>query len=97
MDLPLSPDVARDATGILNVLVSVEHLPDRLRLRSHRIPHMHRENQRIAFHLSGGKSCSAATCWIPALLTRMSSRPDDCRIPSIISRMACGFDISADE
>src|SRR6516225_6263601 len=52
---------------------------------------------RIASHFSGGKSCNAATCWIPALLTRMSSRPDDCSVLSIISRMACGFDISADE
>src|SRR5215467_3940821 len=49
---------------------------------------------RIASHFSGGKSCNGATCCIPALLTRMSSRPDDCRIPSIISLIASGFDIS---
>src|SRR5215470_731637 len=52
---------------------------------------------RIAYHFSGGKSCNAATCWMPALLTRMSRRPDDCSVFSIISRIACGFDISADE
>src|SRR5262245_13164307 len=48
---------------------------------------------RMASHFSGGKSCSGATYWMPALLTRMSSRLDDCRIVSIISRMASGFDI----
>src|SRR6516165_2317218 len=52
---------------------------------------------RIASHFSGGKSCNAATCWMPALLTRRSSRPDDCRGLSIISQIACGFDISAAE
>ena len=31
---------------------------------------------RMASHFYGGKSCSAATCWMPALFTRMSSRPD---------------------
>jgi hypothetical protein len=34
---------------------------------------------------------------MPALLTRMSSRPDVCRVFSIISRIAAGFDMSAGE
>jgi hypothetical protein len=34
---------------------------------------------------------------MPALLTRMSSRPDDLRVFSIISRMSAGFDMSAGE
>src|SRR6266566_7036536 len=52
---------------------------------------------RIASHFSGGKSCNGATCWMPALLTRMSTRPDVCRVFSIISRIATGFDMSAGE
>lgn len=34
---------------------------------------------------------------MPALLTRMSSRPDVCRVFSIISLIAAGFDMSAGE
>src|SRR5262245_35923254 len=34
---------------------------------------------------------------MPALLTRMSSRPDACSVFSIISRIAAGFDMSAGE
>ena len=34
---------------------------------------------------------------MPALLTRMSSRPDDCIVFSIISRIAVGLDMSAGE
>src|SRR6516164_5709145 len=52
---------------------------------------------KIASHFSGGKCCNEATCWIPALLTRMSSRPNICSVCSIISRIAAGFDISAGE
>src|SRR5215510_9953748 len=51
----------------------------------------------IASHFSGGKSCRGATCWMPALLTRMSSRPNDLSVPSIISPIAAGFDMSAGE
>src|SRR5436305_1461160 len=51
----------------------------------------------MASHFSGGKSCNGATCWMPALLTRMSSRPDVCRVFSIISPIAAGLDMSADE
>ncbi len=47
MHLPLPRDVARDAAGVLDVLLPVEHLPDRVRLLAHRIPQMHREDQRV--------------------------------------------------
>ena len=30
----------------------------------------------IASHFSTGKSCTGATCWMPALLTRMSMPPN---------------------
>src|SRR5215471_3884130 len=43
--LTLSRDVTRDAARVLDVLVPVEHFPDRLGLWSHGIPHMHREDQ----------------------------------------------------
>src|SRR5262245_66337550 len=46
--LALARDMAGNAAGILDVLVPVEHLPDRLGLRSHRIPHVHGEDQRVA-------------------------------------------------
>ena len=52
---------------------------------------------RIASHFAGGKSCSGATCWMPALLTRMSSRPNLRRVVSIISAIESGFDMSAAE
>jgi hypothetical protein len=52
---------------------------------------------RMASHFSGGKSCNGATCWIPALLTRISSRPEFRSVFSIISRIAAGFDMSAGE
>src|SRR5215470_9384832 len=38
-------DMTRDAARILNVLVAMEHLPDALRLRPHRIPHVHGEDE----------------------------------------------------
>ena len=41
--------------------------------------------------------CSGATCWMPALLTRMSRRPKAASIVSIISRIDAGFDMSAAE
>ena len=40
---------------------------------------------RIASHFAGGKSCNGATCWMPALLTSTSSRPNLRRVVSIIS------------
>src|SRR5262245_2518201 len=45
VDLPLSRDMTRDTARILNVLLAVEHLPDALRLRPHRIPHVHGEDE----------------------------------------------------
>ena len=30
----------------------------------------------MASHFSGGKSSTGATCWMPALFTRMSTRPN---------------------
>ena len=47
MQLPLARDVARDAARILDVLVPVEHLPDRVRLVAHRVPEMDGEDQRV--------------------------------------------------
>jgi len=52
---------------------------------------------RIASHLAGGKSCSGATNWMPALLTRTSSRPNDASVASIISAIDAGLDMSAAE
>src|SRR5215467_1899018 len=48
MRLSLAGDVVGDATRILNVLLPVQHLPDRAGLRSGGIPHVDREDQRIA-------------------------------------------------
>src|SRR5262249_25579020 len=45
MQLSLSRDVARDPARILNVLVTVEDLPDGFWLIAHRVPQVNRENQ----------------------------------------------------
>ena len=45
--LALARDVACDPAGILDVLLTVEHLPDGLRLLAHRVPQVHREDQRV--------------------------------------------------
>src|SRR5262249_54383375 len=45
VDLALSRNMARDAARILNVLLAVEHLPDALPLRPHRVPHVHGEDE----------------------------------------------------
>jgi hypothetical protein len=50
---------------------------------------------RIWFHLAGGNSATGATCWRPALLTRMSSRPCRSSVVSIMLAIAAGSDMSA--
>src|SRR5262249_52147601 len=52
---------------------------------------------RIASHLAVGNSAIGATNCIPALLTRMSSRPNSTMVMSIISAIEAGLDISAPE
>ena len=52
---------------------------------------------RIASHFATGKSSIGATCWMPALLTRMSSRPRPRAFCSIIAAIASRFDMSAAE
>src|SRR5260370_40021857 len=48
VNLTLFRNMTRDAARVLDVLLSVEHLPDGLWLRSNRVPHVHRENQGVA-------------------------------------------------
>ena len=50
---------------------------------------------RIAYHRSSGNSSTGATCWIPALLTRMSTAPKRATAFSTIARIASGFVMSA--
>ena len=52
---------------------------------------------RIASHLSSGNSPMDATCWMPALLTGMSTAPSSAAVCSTISRTSAGFDRSAPE
>ena len=52
---------------------------------------------RIASHFSGGNCSSGATCWMPALLTRMSRRPNVSSVIAIISAIGAAFDMSAGE
>jgi len=49
----------------------------------------------IASHFSGGKSCTGATCWIPALLTRMSGPPSSSAQRCTIAAVAAGSLMSA--
>jgi hypothetical protein len=47
MDLLLAHDLARYAAGILHILVAIEYLRHRRRLRADGIPQMNREDQRV--------------------------------------------------
>ena len=51
----------------------------------------------IASHFSGGNVSIASTCWMPALLTSTSTRPNDLSAISTMPRMSAGFDMSAGE
>lgn len=48
MDLFLPDNMALDPTGVLDLLMTTQHLPDGLRLRAIRLPQIDRENQEIA-------------------------------------------------
>ena len=48
MGLQLARDVRGDPARVLDVLLPVQDLPYRLRLRPHRIPHVHGKDQRVA-------------------------------------------------
>src|SRR5207253_2031417 len=48
MRLLLPGDVARDAARVLDVLLTMENFPDRLRHRPLRIPQVDRKNERVA-------------------------------------------------
>src|SRR6266850_4917 len=50
---------------------------------------------RIAFHLSTGNSSTGATCWMPALLTTMSTAPNRPIAELIIASMLSGLVMSA--
>ena len=45
----------------------------------------------IASHFSGGKSSTGETCWMPALLTRMSGPPSSSAQRFIIRSIVAGF------
>src|SRR3974390_414916 len=47
MQLTLPCDVARNSAGVLNVLMTVENLPDSPRCITHWVPKMNRKDQRI--------------------------------------------------
>ena len=49
----------------------------------------------IASHLSGGNSSIGATCWMPALLTRISTAPNSAAAFFIIASMVAGLVMSA--
>ncbi|MND04669.1 hypothetical protein D3C83_250430 [compost metagenome] len=49
----------------------------------------------IAFHFSTGNSSIGATCWMPALLTRMSTAPNSATAFRIIDSMVFGRVMSA--
>src|SRR5947207_2677299 len=46
--LSLARDMVRDSAGILDVLVTMEHVPDGRWLRSGRIPHVDGKDQGVA-------------------------------------------------
>src|SRR6516165_2657859 len=48
MRIPLPSDMIGDAARILDVLLPVQYLPDRVGLRPRGIPHVDRKDQRIA-------------------------------------------------
>ena len=48
-----------------------------------------------ASHLSTGKSSTLATCWMPALLTRMSSAPNSFSAAAIMAAISAGLLMSA--
>ena len=49
----------------------------------------------VASHFATGNSSTGATCWMPALLTRMSTAPNSATAIFIIVSMASPFDMSA--
>jgi hypothetical protein len=49
----------------------------------------------MASHFSTGKSSIGETCWMPALLTRMSTPPKRATVRSTRSRHSAPFDMSA--
>ena len=51
----------------------------------------------MASHFSGGNVSTASTCWMPALLTRMSTVPNAAIASVIILVMSAGLDMSAPE
>ena len=51
----------------------------------------------MASHLATGNSCRGATCWMPALFTRMSRLPSFSSVILTISAIDWGFDMSAVE
>ena len=51
----------------------------------------------IASHFSGGNSSTGATCWMPALFTRMSTAPKACSAWRIMPAISSGFVMSAGE
>ena len=51
----------------------------------------------IASHFSGGNSSTGATCWIPALFTRISTAPKASSACRIMATISSGFDMSAGE
>ena len=44
---------------------------------------------------SGGKLSTGAVCWMPALLTRMSTPPSSCAAARTIAWISAGFEMSA--
>jgi hypothetical protein len=48
MGLTLADDVIGNAAGVLDILLPMQHLPDRARFWAGRVPHVHREDQRVA-------------------------------------------------
>ena len=49
----------------------------------------------MASHFSTGKSSTGDTCWMPALLTRMSTPPNLSDANCIKAAISAGFDMSA--
>ena len=50
-----------------------------------------------ASHFSTGKSSTLATCWMPALLTSMSSAPNSFSAAAIMAAISAGLLMSAPE
>ena len=48
-------------------------------------------------HFSTGNSSIGATCWMPALLTRMSTAPEPVSASAIIAAISAGLVMSAPE